>query len=187
MSLVPGLPSEISRRIVTHLGAPYSWSDQWQERVAANRIASYATVSRAWQAEVEQQTFRRLYLTPDRVSHASAHWPDLLSPVRVGYIRSIHLDVVLASYDDAARQQVESDGDKRRNNEIFSITVRRMMRLLGRLYENPRGSPSGGRNAAQLSLILTAQSPSDPRPGNDFVYRRRQTRRGLVKDLLELR
>lgn len=187
MPLIPGLPSEISRRIVSLLGAPYSWSDQRQERVAADRIASYATVSRAWQAEVEQQTFRRLYLKPDRVSHALTQ-EDVLSPARVGYIRSIHLDVLLASYDDAARQRVESDEDKRRNNETFSIAVRRMFRLLGRLYEDPRELLSGDRqNARQLTLILTAQSPSDPSPGNAFAYRRQRTRRGLEKDLLELR
>lgn len=187
MSLIPGLPPEISRRIISLLGAPYSWSDQRQERVAANRLASYATVSRAWQAEVEQQTFRRLYLKPDRVSHALAQ-ESLLSPDRVGYMRSIHLDVLLASYDDAARQRVESDEDKRRNNETFSITVRRMLRLLGRLYGSPRQSLSGEqRDAGQLTLFLTARSPSDPRPGNDFVHRRQRTRKGLDKDLLELR
>lgn len=136
---------------------------------------------------MEQQTFGRLYLTPDRVSHALAQ-EGLLCPARVGYIRSIHLDVLLASYDDAARQRVESDEDKRRNNETFSITIRRMLRLLGRLYETPRESFYGDRqHAGQLTLILTAQSPSDPRPGNDFAYRRQRTRRGLDKDLLELR
>lgn len=187
MSLIPGLPSEISRRIVSLLGAPYCWSDQRQERVAANGIASYATVSRVWQAEVEQRTFRRLYLTPNRISYALGQ-DGLLSPDRVGYIRSIHLDVLLASYDDAARHRVESDEDKYRNNETFSITVRRVVLLLGRLYDNPRKSLSGDRrNARQLTLILTAQSRSDPRPGNDFVFRRQRTRKGLDKDLLELR
>lgn len=136
---------------------------------------------------MEQQTFGRLYLTPDRVSHALAY-EGLLNPARVSYIRSIHLDVLLASYDDAARQRVESDEDKRRNNETFSITIRRMLRLLGRLYDNPREPLSvDSRDAGQLTLILTAQSPSDPRPGDDFVHRRQRTRKGLAKDLLDLR
>jgi hypothetical protein len=143
-------------------------------------------VLRVWQAEVEQQTFRRLYLTPDRILYILAE-EGLLSPARVSYIRSIHLDVLLASYDDAVRQRVESDEDKCRNNETFSIAVCRMFRLLSRLHENPRESLSGARKAGQLILILTAQLPSDPRPGNNFVYCRQRTRKGLDKDLLEQR
>lgn len=186
MSIIQGLPSEISRRIVFFLGAPYSWNDRRQETVAANKLAPYATISRAWQAEVEQDTYRRLHLTPDRVSHALAH-EGLLSPARVSYIRSIHLNVVLDSYDDAARERAESDEEKSRNNETFTVAVREAFRLLGRLYESLRKSRSGEEYAGQLTLILTAHSPSDPKPGTDFISRRKERRNGRTKNLQELR
>ncbi|KAL4905213.1 hypothetical protein BDW74DRAFT_178216 [Aspergillus multicolor] len=76
--------------------------------------------------------------------------PQFVSPVRCLYVRKLDIKVTLPEYSVAERIEVETDRDRRRNNESFTATVCELFEILHSWPVEPR-----------IELSISAASPSD--------------------------
>lgn len=186
------LPAEALAEIITHASAPSSkwldlanWAKPWQDWAYdevsqkqvkyTHSIARYATVSRAWQPHIERLIFAKLYLSPARMAAAK----EILTLMRLGYVRSLDLEVVLDPYDDEATMRLENTEEKQRNNEVFTRTVAQLFSLLKPL--DTSAFPS------RRSLHLSAYSPSDGFLREDMARLRYRRRMGIIDNMMEVR
>ncbi|KAK6840125.1 hypothetical protein PG987_005991 [Apiospora arundinis] len=90
------LPPEITQRIVNLVLHDLRWSDF--ERCSRKKlIASYAAVSREWQALIEPTTFERLCLDDQDLKYALEN--GIFTPARQSYIRYLSLEVGLPEWE----------------------------------------------------------------------------------------
>ncbi|KAL4797995.1 hypothetical protein BDV19DRAFT_386655 [Aspergillus venezuelensis] len=82
-------------------------------------LATYATINRQWQADVERRIFSTLKLTTARLDGLRK----FITAERCSYVRNIELKVILPEYSIAQRIKVESSEDQCRNNEAFTHTI----------------------------------------------------------------
>lgn len=181
MSRVISLPPKITAQIVRHLvddeypNFDTFTNDSERGKLAGNPIASYASVSRKWQAEVERYTFARIHLNHGRLPAAHQY----LTPRRWSLVRSVFLRVDLPEYDNAARERVEPLEDQRMNNETFTNVARSVLELLS----------SGQANGPGIVFGVGAVCKSDGRyeAGSVFMKRKQLRRHGLSKDIVDAR
>jgi hypothetical protein len=156
------LPIEITSLIISYLDVSTNSS-----------LVPYATVSREWQACIEQRTFARLNLNnPQRLEEFCQIVA--CNKDRQKYVKDIHLLIRLEPYDITARASFETAAEHSRNNEIFVQTVQNVLQVLAAWPENHRG----------IELFIHAQSPSDPIRGDGRTKAARYTPQ---KDLLQRR
>ncbi|KAK6083948.1 oxoglutarate iron-dependent oxygenase [Seiridium cupressi] len=113
-------------------------------------MGNSAPMSKQWQPHIERITFAEVYLSPARLAAARK----ILTPMRFGDVRSIHLDVVLDDYSKQTRRYVGNEKENVRNNDVFTRTVAGIFSLL-----KPLDVPKSIRGPRTLQL--TAHSPSD--------------------------
>ncbi|RHZ64675.1 hypothetical protein CDV55_106551 [Aspergillus turcosus] len=133
------LPFEITSLIISYVDVSTDSS-----------LAPYATVSREWQACIEQRTFARLNLNnPQRLEEFCQIVA--CNKQRQKCVREIHLLIHLEPYDIKARAYFETAAEHSRNNEIFVQTIQNVLQILATWLEDHRG----------IELFIQAQSPSD--------------------------
>lgn len=172
------LPPELTRQVVSYLNAPPSGPHKQQSRQDGLSRVRYATVSRDWQAIIEERTFSTLHLT---TAKRLEEFKSLnLDPRRKSCVRRIDLRVELESYGVAARARFETDEEHARNNKIFTEAITSVLRVL-------QSWPNDGPG---IALSIAAWSPSDwgaiaDRKANR--QRRKEARFDRTSDLLNRR
>jgi hypothetical protein len=118
--------------------------------VATNSsLIPYATVSREWQAYIEQRTFAILKLnTPQRLKEFSQ--VVACNKQRQSYVQEIRLIIQLQPYNIRARAYFETAAEHSRNNKTFIQAIQNILRILATWPENHRG----------IELFIQAQSPT---------------------------
>ncbi|EAW24578.1 F-box domain protein [Aspergillus fischeri NRRL 181] len=157
------LPLEIISLVISYLDVSTSSS-----------LVPYATVSREWQACIEQRTFAILKLnSPQRLEEFCQIVA--CNKQRQIYVRELHLLIHLEPYDIKARAYFETAAEHSRNNEIFVQTMQKVLQILSTWPENHRG----------IKLSIQAQSPGDPVRGDR--QRLKRARHTPEEDLLDRR
>lgn len=169
------IPSELASFVISHLLVPDDPipAGHIQEH---ERIAMYATVSKAWQTSVERHTFSDLRLTPARIQEFGR----IVHGRRQKYVRCIDLDVVLDAYDEAACGRHESNEDQERNNQVFTQTFQRLFKTMSS-WEN------GDATGLEVTLSIKVYSPSDLSRLGQIEARARRKRIGGPKDIFDRR
>ncbi|GFF89698.1 hypothetical protein IFM47457_08237 [Aspergillus lentulus] len=151
------LPLEIISLVISYLDVSTNSS-----------LIQYATVSREWQACIEQRTFAILKLnTPQRLKELSQVVAS--NKQRQKYVREIHLIIQLQPYNIRARAYLETAAEHSHNNKLFVRTIQDILRLLATWPENHRG----------IELFIQAQSTI-------YGSRRERPRREADRDTPEL-
>ncbi|ROV98689.1 hypothetical protein VMCG_06778 [Cytospora schulzeri] len=128
-------------------------------------LAPYATVSRRWQHPIEAMTFAHITLDPARLASPLA--AQALTPHRVRrFVRSVRVDVVLPTYDEAARGRHEDDAERGRADAVFTDVVRKDGGRAG------KAGPTPGY-CSKIHLFMTARCVSDTEDIEARKYRRR--------------
>ena len=112
-------------------------------------LASYATVSKEWQAFIERQNFRRL-----RISQSCLDKFERLVQRQRGLVKHIWLNIELRRYTCRCCQYAESETWIQMNNRIIRQAVSRLFSILS-TWSPPKGHAPG------LVLELNAYSRSD--------------------------
>lgn len=174
------LPPEILGRIISYLvpdnglGLPItSIAKPWKKH---GSIAHFATVSKLWQRHVERLIFQGLFLSTQRLEAAGR----IITSQRLEYVRSVDLEVVLNTYDEAAACRMENEAEKVSNDECFTRSVVMLFALLKEL-DKPKSS------SHDRVLRLRAYSPSDPWCRHDWPSIRRTRMNGLTDNILDAR
>lgn len=148
-----------------------------------DRLASYATVCKEWQAILEYKTFSTLSLTLSRLPEfcrilgLAGCTPLSQCEQRRNKVRRLEFKVILPEYDIPARAHRENETDRKQNNQAFTDALEALWEALSTW---PQDSQS------QISLLLCSRSPSDWRAdrGNKIA---RQVHADLNGDLLDQR
>ncbi|KAK8022705.1 hypothetical protein PG993_013472 [Apiospora rasikravindrae] len=164
------VPAEVLSRILCYLDVPGR-----RNKSTPNPMwHKYATVCREWQHQVEWFNFQELLLTNDRMVDAQ----DVLTRQRLDYVRTIELRIRLPSYDEEARDRLENEEEKRRNNEVFTRTVGDFFSLL---------EPLSDCAPDNRGLKITAYSCSDIWHRRDGGRTRIMRKHYATKDICEAR
>lgn len=158
--MLPQLPPELIDNCIFFLPDP---------------LATYASVSKEWQAIVEKRTFLTLHLNPTRLDDFKRVVMDQLRR-RYHLVRCLNLDASLPEYSIAARIELETDEDRNQNNQAFSNTI---CLFFDTLSSWPEECP--------LSVVIYSRSPSDWTGAPDPVERRRLGESYPDMDYLERR
>lgn len=164
------LPFEVMAEIVAHLAV----ADGPRPKPRFNYVpplplvlvASYATISRRWQAAVEARTFAELTLTPERIASPVAD--QALTPNRFRrLVRFVHAKVVLPQHGEAAWLRPENEEEQAANDVVFTDFCRKLFALLSSASGSPlqqaRVEPATGTDHDRpwINLSLEAVCPSD--------------------------
>lgn len=164
------LPPELLYRICTLVA------------IGEERLAKYATISRAWQRMIEDRTFSHLSLVNDELHFFESAVVNSIYKHRRMDIRRVDLSINLPSYDDHSCGRFERQADRNINDTAFSKAV---TQLFGALASIDTGDRSG-----LIDLHLQRfDSPMDPgRRGSEKLSADRLAMGiGHRKDLFELR
>ncbi|GIK07117.1 hypothetical protein Aspvir_002772 [Aspergillus viridinutans] len=143
--------------------------------VATNSsLVPYATVSREWQACIEQRTFAKINLNDPQRLEEFRQIVACNKQKRI-YVQEIHLLIPIEPYDIKAHAYFETVAEHNRNNKIFVQTIQNILQILATWPENQRG----------IKLFIQAQSPSDPIRGDK--QRLKRARYTPHEDLLDRR
>ncbi|KAI1305053.1 hypothetical protein F5Y03DRAFT_163040 [Xylaria venustula] len=85
-----------------------------------------ATVSRQWQAAIEQQTFRKIWLRSTDLDR----FKDIVQHSRRRYVTEIDYIIVLPLYGDDKRCRFEREDERRVNDDVFTAALFRLFSLL---------------------------------------------------------
>ncbi|KAF4219271.1 hypothetical protein CNMCM5878_003575 [Aspergillus fumigatiaffinis] len=150
------LPLEIISLVISYLDVSTNSS-----------LIPYATVSREWQACIEQRTFAILKLnTPQRLKEFSQVVAS--NKQRQKYVQEIHLIIQLQPCNIRARAYMETAAEHSHNNKLFVRTIQDILRILATWPEKLRG----------IELLIQAQSPI-------YATRRERARREAGRDTPE--
>ena len=89
-------------------------------------LAPFSTISRSWQAVVEEATFAHLSFT----QHGLADARRIITPARQHLVSSIKFHIQLNSYDESARLQIETQEEQEQNSSIFTKAVQDAFHLI---------------------------------------------------------
>ncbi|ETS79362.1 hypothetical protein PFICI_09215 [Pestalotiopsis fici W106-1] len=166
------LPPEVMRRIIDlliHEHRSVVTVDRSSEishhRWALTKDAPvYASVCKFWQDIIERESFAILFLSLERLSDANT----IMSPRRRGYVQSIHLQVILPHYFDAAWGQVETPEEQLDNSVITTATIKAFIEHMAKwkMEDLPKDR--------RLTVRLVAMSPSDEHYAPPEEMRQRQ-------------
>ncbi|KAH6645273.1 hypothetical protein BKA67DRAFT_109150 [Truncatella angustata] len=128
------LPQELIELIVEFLSPDASlpdededgWSPYSDSRKPESSLLPYATISRAWQAAIERQTFRSLKLNSDEYPMLK----NTLGPHRYRCLQRLVLTIILPSYDSVSATKVETQQDKDANDHAYSRAVHDIFDIL---------------------------------------------------------
>ncbi|KAI9164013.1 hypothetical protein HJFPF1_05648 [Paramyrothecium foliicola] len=137
-----------------------------------------ATVSHAWQEAVEPLTFKELHIKDTELWKLCEVFSRARGARRRHLLRTLHYDVVLPSYSDAACAEYETDHDREENNGVASRTVRQILQYLSQWPVD-----------TNLRLLIEIYSPMDgTRRGEERWNKERMAARvGTRRDLFENR
>lgn len=166
------LPPEVMRRIIDLLIREHKY-DVTVDRsgeisryrwALTNDAPVYASVCKFWQNIIERESFAILFLSLDRLSDANT----IMTPRRRGYVQSIHLQVILPRYFDAAWGQVETPEEQLENSVITTATIKAFIEHMAKwkIEDLPKDR--------QLTARLVAMSRSDERFAPPEEMRQRQ-------------
>ncbi|KAF7538964.1 hypothetical protein G7054_g2546 [Neopestalotiopsis clavispora] len=166
------LPPEVMRRIIDLLIREHKYDvtvDRSGEisryRLAlTNDAPVYASVCKFWQDIIERESFAILFLSLERLSDANT----IMTPRRRGYVQSIHLQVILPRYFDAAWGQVETSEEQLENSVITTATIKAFIEHMAKwkIEDLPKDR--------RLTARLVAMSQSDERFAPPEEMRQRQ-------------
>ncbi|KAK5989682.1 hypothetical protein PT974_07937 [Cladobotryum mycophilum] len=108
-------------------------------------LARHATVCREWQAVIEQSNFKRLKLTPTRLTGLGS-----LSHRHRRHVKYLWLCIELQEYDCSQCEKLETDDDDEENCEIMEESMQELLHILS------TWEPTGN-----LLLDISVHSPSD--------------------------
>lgn len=146
--------------IISYLLGPKEYEERWSSLDYTQRLSSYASVSRVWQALVERYTFSSLYLTRDRLEDGKR----IVNPSRSRQIRMICFEVVLDSYGVEPYGQTETYEEQQRNNIVCTNDMQSLFQYLSTWS-------SSDVFAGGSCLKLIASSPTDRIGGGIFMPR----------------
>jgi hypothetical protein len=156
------LPQELIDKIVSYLER-YEAEEQWQlpalqqEFSGPSKFPLYAMLSRPWKEAVELVTFNSLRIKSDELNHFQA----IVTSNRRKFLTNLSYEIVLPEYSAEACGRVESDEEKRLNDESFTLGIRNLFSIL-KLWES-----EGVHTALGLELpFRSAFSPTDLRLSN---------------------
>ena len=184
------LPAEIMAKIISYFVAESSrqgHGDNSSDDIKPLALAPYATVSREWQQHVEFMTFAHINLNPARLASPLA--AQALTPDRIRrFVRSIGINVLLPPYDEQARERLEDEAARAKNDGVFTEVVRRVFELLaggqgGQQQQQQKqraGVDTDYRPRIQLSLTVCCVSDAE-----DIEARKLERDLGRGSDMLE--
>ena len=175
------LPQELINRIVYYLKR-YEGQSQYPVRRRQSREPSnfqlYATLSRPWKKAVELVTFHSLGIKSNELSHFHA----IMTGNRRKFLTNLSYEILLPEYCKEARDRVESDDEKRLNDESFTQSIYNLFSIL-KVWES-----EGVQTALRLELPhKNAFSPTDLHFSNKVQRRIEMTNRERGKDIFERR
>jgi hypothetical protein len=108
-----------------------------------DRIAKYATISRAWQHTIEHQTFSHLALVNDELNLFKSAVLESTYECRRLAVRHVDFSVNLPSYDDHACGRFERQADRHLNDQVLSKALAALFVALKMLDVGGRRQPVG--------------------------------------------
>ena len=175
------LPQELINRIVYHLER-YEGQSQLpvfeQQSGRSSKFPPYSTLSRPWKEAIELVTFNNLRLKSNELGLFRA----IMTGNRRRFLSNLSYEILLPEYSEEACGRVESDDEKRVNDESFTQGIRNLFSIL-KVWES-----EGVQTALRLELpFMAAFSPTDLRLDNKSQLRLEITMRKRKKDIFERR
>lgn len=175
------LPQELINRMVYYLER-YEGQSQLpvlqQQSREPSKFPPYATLSTPWKEAVERITFHSLRIKTDELGHFKA----IVTGDRCKYLTNLSYTILLPEYSEEACSRVESDVEKRLNDESFSRGIYSLFCIL-KAWEN-----DGVQTALRLELpYRNAFSPTDLRLDNKSQLKLEIAMRKRGKDIFERR
>jgi hypothetical protein len=137
------LPTTILSNIVSFLETP---------------LATYATISSSWKPVIEAFTFRELHIDSAKRLH---RLNDIVTYDRRGAVRRIVFTALLPEYGSEEYGLIENDEDRKRNNAVFTVSLRNLIQTLRLWQDDAVGDDKGDCRTGGITLVVRAFSKSD--------------------------
>jgi hypothetical protein len=175
------LPQELIELIISHLdprvNTPKAADDDGTINPYAKpakpsiALAPFATISRAWQHPTERRTFRSIRIDSDELSE----FQRIFTPDRRSCLVELTFTAILPSYDSVASTRVETQEDRRANDEAYSAAIASLFGIL-----KPWETNGLEYSAPRVSLFI-----NHPVSRSDVQWRDRTNVRGPEGEIYE--